>query len=117
MAVRTVLTTEVPEATTPLLHATFTDEGGNTITVLNSVTLTLYDEATETIINSWLDSDVSGSVTAGVLSLRLGAADTAILNADRARERHIALFEFTWGVGLVGKHEVAFAVVNLDKVA
>jgi hypothetical protein len=117
MATRTILTTEIPQRTTPILAATFVDEAAATITSFTTVTMTLYDLDTGKVINGNTATDVSASVTAGVLALTLAAADTAMLDSSKARERHVALFEFTWGSGRAGKHEITMDVVNLEKVA
>ena len=116
MAVRTTITTEIAENADTILAATFVDEAGATLSSLDSLTLTLWEESTEDIINSRDASDVSASLTGGVLSLALATADNAIVTS-KLTERHVALFEWTYDSGTkLGKHEVVFTVTNLVKV-
>ncbi len=120
MAIRTIETDPVAEATTPRLRATFVDEDGDPIpsTSLDAVTMTLYDKATEAIINSRDDTDVLADVsTGGVLTRFLTTGDTEIQTTGRQNEAHIALFEFSWdSCAKRGKHEIEHTVTNLIKV-
>jgi hypothetical protein len=126
MSVRTTLTDPVAEKATAFLSATITDTDGvtplaNADTVLISLTLTLYDERTGTVINSCTDRSIKntggGTVSAaGAVSVRLDPLDMAILGG-RSSEQHVALFTWTWGSPLAtGRYEIAFTVTNLEKV-
>lgn len=108
------------------LIATITEEDGVTpipVGTLTTLTLTLYaDDANQTIINGRNAQSIlgvnGGAVDAsGVLTLTLSPADNAIVNTALEVERHIALFEWTWGVGKAGKYELVLLVRNLAKVA
>jgi len=79
--------------------------------------MTLYDPETGRVVNGNDQTDISSSVSSGVLALTLAVGDTATIHADQASERRVALFEFTWSTTRKGKHEVSFEVVNLQKVA
>jgi len=116
VATRTVLTNEIAEGVSSLLSVTFVDENAATIASLTTLTMTLYEESTEDIINSRTDSDVSASLSGGVLTLTLAPDDNAMITSKLC-ERHIALFEYTWSAGSkTGKYEVVFTVRNLTKV-
>lgn len=106
--------------------ATITEDDGVTAIpggTLTTLTLTLYaDDASKTIINgrtaqSILNANGGAVDGAGVLTLTLSPADNAILDDDLLVERHIALFEWTWGTGKAGKFELVLLVRNLAKVA
>jgi len=113
----------INERTSARYTATLTDETGAAIdgTALDAATLTLYDAATGTVINSRSAQDVKNTngVTisaAGELVWVLAPADNAILGVA-ALETHVAFFLFTWG-GAGSKacpHEVAIQVRNLAK--
>ncbi len=117
----------VREACTALYTATLQDETHTAIpgSSLTTLTLTLYDQASGSILNSRNRQNVlnANNVTvteAGVLAWTMQPADNAIVNlsvAAGARERHVALFEWTWAAGAkAGKYEVFFDVQNLTKV-
>ena len=128
MAVRTILTDPVPEKSTRYLSFTITDVDGVTPLVgadvlLTSLAVSLFDAASKGIINSRSVMSVlntnGGSVSAaGVVILRLDAADTAILNPRTQSEQHVACFQWAWGVAPVksSAYEIEFTVVNLLKV-
>ena len=89
---------------------------------LSTLTLRLYDIATGTILNSRAGAlDVGGqnvlntnNVTVdagGILTWSVQAADHAVVSTNpRARERHRAVFEFTWGSGKRDWHALEFLV-------
>jgi hypothetical protein len=112
----------VCEKTTAQLVQTLTDETGATITAgLSTLTLTLYERRTRTILNSRTASNVlnanGGTLTAGVLTLVLSALDNALVSQDSTREDHVALLEYTWASGAKsGKKEITFTVANQVKV-
>ena len=76
---------------------------------IGTMTLTLYDLATDTVINGRLDASVlntgGGTLhpTSGAFTLRLGGADNPILQpaglAPGQTETHVALLEATWSSG------------------
>lgn len=121
---RTTLYDEVAEASTSLITATIQDESGAVLpdTSLTTLTLTLFDEATDAVINAQSGTDIlnanNGTVDgAGLLTMLLQATDNPIVTVGRPDpiEWHVALFEWTYGTKS-GKHEVAFPVRNLTKV-
>lgn len=119
---RTTIADPKPEKATAWLTATLTD-GRIALTNPNllSLTLTLYEETTETIINvrnhvSILGVNGGEVSAAGVISLRLDPLDMVMVS-NKKQEQHIALLEWTWGSPLKsGKHEIAFTVTNLAQV-
>ena len=129
MATTTVRTsttfTEVYERTTHVYRATLKDEDDAVVpaSALSSLTLTLYADRPEDIINSRSQQDVlnTNNVTLsslGALVWIMQPADNAIVKTSRAYEMHVALFEWTYASGTkYGKHEVRFNVRNLKKVS
>jgi len=126
MPVRTTISETQPEKATRYLSCTITDIDGvtplaNADSILLTLTLTLYEARTGSIINTCAVRNIlnanGGVVTsAGALTVRLDAADMACLTSG-ASETHIALLEWTWGSPVkAGKHEIAFTVANLLKV-
>lgn len=121
----------VNERTTPRYTATIKDEQGVAVpgTALTALTLTYYNLATGTIINSRNDQNVLGTVSpvngvqvseAGVLTWDLAELDVAIQSTSvpvGGTERHVALFSWTFGAARRGRTEEYFDVVNLAKVA
>jgi len=89
---------------------------------LTTLTLTLYDQSTGTIINSRNAQDVlnTNGVTvnsSGNLVWIIDPDDNAIVTSTSKVEKHIALFAWTWDSGnKAGKHEVMLHVKNLTKV-
>lgn len=123
MTTRTTLSGAYAEKATLPLTATITDTDGVTPlasanSVLLTLTLTLYEARSGTVINSCTARDIlnanGGTVSsAGALSIRLDAADMACLRTTES-ELHVALIEWTWGSPLkTGRHEIAFVVKNL----
>lgn len=126
MSTRTTLATTYAEKATLYLTATITDTDGVTAladadTILTTLTLTLYELRSGTVINSCTARNIlnlnGGTVSsAGALEIRLDAADMACLGTASS-EVHVALLEWTWGSPVkAGKHEIAFTVTNLLKV-
>ena len=113
----------VNEGATALYTAILKDETGAVIdgTALDSLTLTAYDQASGTILNSRNAQNVKNAngvtITAqGVLSWTLAPADNAIVGSA-AIERHVALFRATWASGLKQcPHELTWHVRNLTKM-
>jgi len=123
----TTLADEILEKTTPKLTAVLKDEDGNPIadTDLVALELTLYsmeDPPTHTIINSRSAQDVlnKDNVTvdgSGNLTWEVQAEDTAILDGSRTKERHRAVFDWTYNAGAKrGRHIIDMTVRNLEKV-
>lgn len=116
--VTTELKNEIPEGSTPTLGLTFTDENGNVLTGNpTEATMTLYDKATEVVINGREDLDILSSVTLGVLAFTFVAADTVLLNEANDREVHVAQLTWTWNLGAsVGRALIEMTIKQLAKV-
>lgn len=104
MPYRSIHTTLIPEASTAALSLQLTDEGGEALDRdrIASLTLTLYDEDSEAVINEREDQSIlnanGGSVDAsGLLTLTLDPADNPILATGKEQERHVALLTWEWG--------------------
>ena len=114
----------VREGCTAKYTATIKDESGAALAAaaLHTLTLTLYDQTSETILNSRNRQDVLNTNNvaidaSGVLTWTMQPADNAVLDATQKVERHVALFEWTWDSGAkAGKYEVKIDVENLKKV-
>lgn len=110
----------VKERSTQKYTATIKDEADAAIagTSLTTLTLTLYDEETGTILNGRDDQNVlnANNVTvdgAGLLTWTMQPLDNQIVTTALAQERHLALFEWTYAAGAKsGYHEIAFVVIN-----
>lgn len=115
---------EFTEKTSALISATVTRDDGATPLAgsqLLTLTLTLYNAATGAIINGRNGQNVlsqnGGAVSElGALTQYLGALDMVLSNQNLAREKHHALFAWTWNNGTaaggLGKVIVEFSVVN-----
>lgn len=119
---------DVLERTTRVYTAVLENEDGNGIPAsgLNTLTLTLYDFSTGTILNSRnkqpaLNANGVTIDSAGNLKWTMQPEDNAIVDTDliaNAKEKHKALFEWTYAGGAkYGKHEVSIRVENLNKVS
>ena len=91
---------------------------------LVTVTLTLYDELTSAVINSRNDQDIlddnGGSITAaGVLTLKLQAADNCVCGSIAAgrTESHIARVKFTWTDGELTRTGIQEFRLHVEKLA
>lgn len=112
------------QGTTSLITETFTDETGNPIASFDALTLTLYDNDSDGIINtregiaiaSW---GGSSGFTAGTLTVLLGPADNAILG-DGAPisgfEMHTLLVEGTYNTASKVKVEIPIAVQYINHI-
>tara|TARA_R100000808_G_C2154987_1_gene166576 strand:+ start:8339 stop:8731 length:393 start_codon:yes stop_codon:yes gene_type:complete len=118
---------KLDEGTLAKYTATITDEAEAAIgsSSLTTLTLTLYDAETGTIINSRDDQNVlnTNNVTvdsAGLLTWLIQPGDNAIIGTRRRAgmyEKHVALFEYTWSSGSkASKHELTLEIRQLDKV-
>lgn len=75
--------------------------------VLDTLTLTLYDQATQTVINNRNAQDILDANNSSVdatcnVTIELDAADNPIVNANREagfREKHVALVTWGWNDG------------------
>ena len=120
---RQALDTPVCEKTTTQISLPLTDENDQLLPpgVLTTVTLTLYDRDSGSIINSRNGVSINGAnggtvSTAGLL-LVLTPADNAFIDATKSREVHIALIQWTWSAGAKsGAKELAFTVFNQAKI-
>ncbi len=120
MAIRTVIPTRIAERTTPKLTAVLKDENnaGIPAAALATLRLTLYRAGDITaILNNRNEQNVlnQNGVTvdaSGNLVWVMSALDNALLTTAR-EEAHIALFEWTWGSGREGAHELVLFVINL----
>lgn len=113
------------EDTTPEYQVTLLDFAGVAIPDgdLDTLVLTLCDQDTEAIINSRDGQNVLNTndvtVSAGIVTWQLQAADTAMHNSDREAEIRVALWEWTYSPStetLRGKHETVIRLRNLAKV-
>lgn len=116
----------VHENSTVKIAATICDENGAAIAAssLTTLTLTLYDKTSGTVINSRDGQNVlnTNNVTvssAGTLVWTMQPADNVIIGtvADGQTETHVALWEWTWASGAKGSnHEQEIKVEQIDKV-
>lgn len=124
MPIKTVFNDEIAEKTTVKLGGSVKDEGGNLLGsgALTTLTLTLYDKASGSIINNRSAQDVlnQNGVTvdgSGAFTFTMTPADNPILNDTLEKEIHVALFQWTWAVGAkAGKYEIYLTIKNLAKV-
>ncbi|MFA5715792.1 MAG: hypothetical protein WC998_08625 [Candidatus Paceibacterota bacterium] len=124
----TVTQRRVREGVTAIYTATVQDEHANALEPadLTTLTLTLYDKTTGTIINSRdgqsiLNTNNVTIASGGLLTWTMQPADNAIVTtasfASGQYEKHIALFEWTWNSGAkAGKYEVQIDVEQMTKV-
>lgn len=117
----------VEEKTTFKYTATLKDEDGVVIPAadLDTLTLTLYDKAAGTIINSQNDTNVlnanNGTVhaTSGLFTMLFKPADNPMVGTpdDDITEEHVVLFEWTYNSTTdAGKHQFSIYVVQRLKV-
>ncbi len=111
---------EVSELTTPTYRATLIDNNGDVVqgAVLDTLTLTVFQEYTLEIVNGRYFQDVlntNGVIvdTNGLLVWSLTTLDTVILNPALRKEMHRARFAWTFDSGLrAGTREVIIMVNN-----
>jgi hypothetical protein len=121
---RTTLRTEIDERTTPIYTATIKDAEGMPIPLaqITTLTLTLFDNATGSIINGRSNQDIlntNGVVvegTSGKLTWTMSELDTTIGNTASFYESRIGQFVWTYGGGKRGSHEILFTIRNLEKI-
>ena len=113
----------INEATTGRYAATMYDETGAVIdgTALTTLTLTLYDKRTNSIVNSRNAQSVKNANgvsvdSAGTLTWTIAKEDTVVVGTSQV-ERHVAVFIGTWDTGTKKfTNEVEFDVINLKRV-
>ena len=122
-----LLTETMLEGTTGLYSFALVDEEDQGIDggFLTTLTLTLYDVDSQTIINTRQDQDIlnanNGSIETDpgpplttTVTVELQPEDTAILNEHRVKEYRVLSFVWTWDSGRrVGRHVVQFGVENV----
>lgn len=118
---------QVHEKENATFTATLEDSTGTPIPLaqLVTLTLTLYDVDTESIVNSrdaqnvLNTNNVTVHSTSGLVTWEMQTADNVLTTTTKATELHIALFQWTWGTSPVraGRHEVGIRVTNLVKVS
>lgn len=100
----------INEGNIALVSGTLTDEAGDAVPLasLSTLTLTLYDRATDTIINSRTAQSILNTnggtfaATSGAFTLTLSSNDNPIVTSALAAgrtETHIGLVEATWAGG------------------
>lgn len=123
MVFRTVIEDPIPEKVSVQIAALIHDEKNVGIPAANLTTLvfTLYDLASESIINSRTAVNIlntGGGVvdTSGNLTLTLTPNDGVILGTSDL-EKHLVLLEWTYNSGSkAGRGEVELSIKNLLKV-
>lgn len=128
MAITTFTQFRTKERTGAVYTATIKDSDATVIPLANltTITLTLYDLDSGTIINSRNGQDVKNTsnvtihASSGLLTWTMQALDNAIISTTLAvdkEEKHRAMFEYVFtGNGTPGKHVFEILVMNLDKV-
>jgi len=115
----------VREGSTAKYTCTLQDENGTAIEPddLDTLTLTLYNQADDTIINSRDGQDIlnANGVTVaagGALTWIMDPLDNVIVVATEPgwNEKHIALFEWTYNSGKAGSYEVTIEVESAEKI-
>ena len=109
----------VDEKTNPTHEYTILDEDGNA-SQPTVFTLTYYNRATGTIINSRDDQNVLNLnnvvITNGIMAWSMQVADTTIVTDTLGTEINVALWQWTDAGGKKGKHETIIRVLNYAKV-
>lgn len=107
----------LPEGSSCVLTAVLRDEAGDPVpgSALHEATLTLFDRATEAIINNRTATDVKSLVDVdGVLTFPLTPDDMVLHTATATLEWHVARIRFSWDSGQKqGFHEVHHPIANL----
>lgn len=117
---------ELNERTVAQFSADLVREDGTAISkdILATLKLTLYDVITKEIINGRnkqpiLDANDVTVDTEGRLTWDLQSEDTEMVNSGLVKERHRALFEWTWPPGPTARYgnaQVDFVIRNLGFV-
>ncbi len=102
------------------LKVTLRDTDDNIIDAASvaTLTLTLFNESDNAIINNWNDKNIknanNATISGGVVTVRLDAADNPLVGTKN--EYHVARIKFTWSDGTstrTGLKEVRFLVRDL----
>jgi hypothetical protein len=91
---------------------------------VQTLTLTLYDADSGTIVNTRVAQDIlntnNGSIATDpgppvttTVTFALQPEDTLILNPNRTREYRVLSFCWTWGGEWTGRHVVQFGIDNV----
>ena len=124
MGFKSTLNDIIPEKSSAKIKATLKDEDGVVIpsATLQTLTLTLYDLITETIINSRDAVDalnannVTLHATSGLLTYSMQPDDNQIIGTV-SEEVHIILFQGIWSAGTRAvRHQIQVTVSNFLKV-
>lgn len=115
---------EVEEGGSKTYHCTLQDDAGDPIPLaaITSLTATLYDVVTDTIINSRDAQDVKNAnggtvdATSGAFALDLLAADNPIKTATSTKEQHKLLLELVLTNGKTRNWQRKVIVTNLHRV-
>jgi len=114
----------IAEKTTAKITFTLKDEADTVIPLdqIATLTLTLYNEESRTIINA-RDAqnvlnlnNVTVHATSGLVTWLLQSADTSIETATKRYETRVALFAWTFASTKSGKRQIRYKVQNLEKV-
>lgn len=112
------------ELTSSLYTADLVDETGAAVSgaSLDTLTLTVYDVDTGTILNSRSQQNVKNvngvTISAGgALVWTIAPADVAIIDDTKQFEQHVALFEGVWATTKKFKHEIPMLVRNVVRVS
>lgn len=123
---RVEVNTPFPEQTAWTYGGDLVDQANAPLTAANLATLTLRiyndeDAAKTDILGSTniLNADRGTLDAAGKLAVDFRPADSALVDATKRLERHIALLEWSWiksGVTFRGRREIVHRIRNLNKV-
>lgn len=109
------------ERDTPILRATVQDNSVPAVPIhgsaLNALSLTIYDEHTQDIVNSREQVDIRTNVNeSGALEFPLTEEDMVILHPSRKSERRRILLEWTWDTTQRASYEMQLVIDNMLKV-
>lgn len=112
----------IDEQTTAKITATMKDETGALISSasVDTCTLTLYDKASKTVINSKTLTNILNAnngtwSTVGAFTLTLLPADNVMVGTS-GFEKHVARILYTYNTTKKGSEEIEFTVRNLYTV-
>ena len=113
----------INEDTSASYRAVLVDECSVPIAGLSSLTLTLMDADTHTIINNRDRQpilDINGGAfdpLTGTLTVGLTPADNLLLDQSKFEERHILRFDYTYNSGQSrGHHAIVLVIRNLARL-
>jgi hypothetical protein len=125
MTTRTVLVGGVNQpvaaGATAIYRAQLVDDLGNAIpaAALTTLTLSIVDAVSGAVVNGCQQANIlnagRGAVDAqGNLTVTLGAQDTALLAAGDVQEFRSLIFDWSYGGGKTGRHQVDFPIIALS---